>query len=96
MFNKKGLLLLGLFLGLIGPPIVMYSFFYWNYYEVGFETFINRLLYSTLFAPVLSLCVLINLLLFFTFIWLNRDDGARGVLFSTLLYAFVVLTMKLF
>lgn len=90
------MLILGSVIGLIGPPIAMYLFYFFNYSSIEFKVFINRLLYSTLFAPVLSLAVLINLLLFFSFIWLNKDRGAMGVLLSTILYAFVILVMKMF
>jgi len=83
-------------MGLIGPPLVMYSYFLVSYRAIGFEVFIDRLLYSTLFVPVLSLCVLINLLLFFIFIWMNKDEGSMGVLLSTILYAFLIFGMKLF
>ena len=96
MSNKTIFLIAGIMVGLIGPPVAMYSFYYFNYRSIEFQVFIDRLLYSTLFAPVLSLCVLINLLLFFSFIWVNKDEGAKGVLFATILYAFVILGMKLF
>jgi hypothetical protein len=86
----------GAVLGLLGPPVVMFTYYHFYYGSLEFSVFIDRLLYSTLFAPVLSLCVLINLLLFFGFIWMNKDEGARGVLLSTILYAIVVFTMKIF
>ena len=96
MDKRKLTIALGIFLGLIGPLITMYTFYFFNYSALEFEVFIDRLLYSTLFAPVLSLCVLINLLLFFVFIWLNRDEGSKGVLLTTILYALLILGMKLF
>ena len=88
--------LIGALAGLIGPPIAMLLFYHFNYSQLEFQVFIDRLLYSTLFAAVLSLCVLINLLLFFIFIWINRDEGAQGVLLVTILYALWILGMKLF
>ena len=96
MDKRKLTIALGVFLGLIGPLITMYTFYFFNFNTLEFEVFIDRLLYSTLFAPVLSLCVLINLLLFFVFIWLNKDEGSRGVLLTTILYALLILGMKLF
>jgi hypothetical protein len=87
---------LGGAIGLIAPPIVLYLYYLIQYSGIGFDIFIERLIYSTLFAPMLSLAVLVNLLLFFSFIWLDKDDGSAGVLLSTLIYAFVIFGLKLF
>lgn len=94
--SKYFLRVVGAGIGIIGPPISLYLIYIINYSGLEFKEFINRLLYTSLFAPMLSLAVLINLLMFFGFIWLNKDEGARGVLMSTLLYAFVVFGLKLF
>ncbi|HAW52372.1 MAG TPA: hypothetical protein DCX54_08615 [Flavobacteriales bacterium] len=83
-------------IGLIGPPIVLWLYYLIQYSDVGFTVFIERLWYTTLFTPMLSLAVLVNLLLFFAFIWLDKDDGSAGVLLSTLLYAFVIFGLKIF
>jgi hypothetical protein len=82
--------------GLIAPPIALWVYYLIQYSGIGFDVFIERLLYSTLFAPMLSLAVLVNLLMFFGFIWLDKDDGSAGVLLSTLLYAFLVFGLKMF
>ena len=88
--------LLGAFLGMIGPPIALFIFYYFNYHQLEFQEFVNRLVYTTLFAPMMSLSVLVNLFLFFCFIWMNKDEGAQGVLLITILYAFWIFGMKLF
>ena len=96
MGSKTTLRIIGGLLGLIGPPIALFIFYYFNYSELAFSEFINRLVYTTLFAPMMSLSVLVNLFLFFCFIWINKDEGAQGVLFVTILYAFWIFGMKLF
>lgn len=96
MASRNVLIGAGIITGLAGPLLGMYSFYFFNFRATEFDDFIYRLLYSTLFAPVLSVCVVINLLLFFSFIWLDRDEGARGVLFSTIIYAIIVFILKLF
>lgn len=45
-------------------------------------------------SKVVSLSTIPNLLLFFLFIWTNRNFSARGVIFSTLLLAFLMLILK--
>ncbi len=87
---------LGVVIGLIGPWIGLYIYYYSNFRANPFSVFLDRLLYTTLFGPMLSLAAMMNLLLFFIFIWLNRDEGAMGVLLSTFLYGFVVFALKLF
>ena len=45
-------------------------------------------------ASIISLSVIPNLLLFFVFIWTNRLFAARGVLFSTFIFAALMLIFK--
>ena len=45
-------------------------------------------------SKMLSLSAIPNLLLFFLFIWTDRNLSARGVVFATLLLAFVMLILK--
>lgn len=45
---------------------------------------------------VISLSVLVNLVLFFTFLRMNRDQSAHGVLGATFLYVFLVIYLKFF
>jgi hypothetical protein len=45
-------------------------------------------------SKVVSLAAIPNLLLFFLFIWTKRNFSARGVIFATLLLAFVMLILK--
>ncbi|MEQ9062601.1 MAG: hypothetical protein RIE58_00380 [Vicingaceae bacterium] len=86
----------GSIVGLAGPWLALWAYYKLNYASIGFKVFLDRLLYTSFFAPMLSLAVLINLLLFFSFLWLKRDNGAIGVLFATIVYAFVVFGFKLF
>ena len=87
---------IGAAVGLIAPPIALWIYYLLKYSALEFSVFIDRLWYSTMFVPMFSLAVLANLLMFFTFIWLDKDDGSAGVLVSTLLYAFIVFGFKLF
>ncbi|MCB0395763.1 MAG: hypothetical protein KDD36_03865 [Flavobacteriales bacterium] len=47
-------------------------------------------------APVVSLSLIFNLILFFILIWRRWDLAARGVLFATFLWAPVVVYLKYF
>ena len=89
-------ILVGVVIGLIAPLFPLWIFYITKFGSNDFSVFVSRLIYSTLFGPVLSLCALINLLIFFIFIWLNRDGTSWGVLLSTIIYAFIVFGFKLF
>jgi hypothetical protein len=95
VLDKFRLRIIGSVIGLLAPTISLWIFYMWNFPNLPFQTFIQRMMFSNLFAPLLSLCILINLLAFFGFIWTDRDEGARGVLFTTFLYGFVVLILKI-
>lgn len=47
-------------------------------------------------SHVISLCLLINLLIFFMNIKTYRDEEARGIIFATILYGVVIVLLKIF
>jgi hypothetical protein len=82
--------------GILFPFVVMFILYHVQYSNVAIQEFLRRLFVSQLFFPVLSICVLPNLILFFIFIWTHRYFSARGVLGATLFYALLVLVFRLF
>jgi hypothetical protein len=46
-------------------------------------------------SKLISLAAIPNLLLFFVFIWTGRNLSARGVIFATLVLAFLMLILKI-
>ena len=54
-----------------------------------------KMFVSNIFTPLLSLSVVVNLGLFFIFINKNFYYAARGVIFSTIIYAIIVFALKL-
>ena len=85
----------GFFVGIIAPIVafVIYVAFYLESDVV--ETY-NSLVKMNKLTHVISWSALINLLLFFMNIKTNRDRVAKGILFATMLYAFIVLYLKVF
>lgn len=47
-------------------------------------------------SHVISLCLLINLLIFFINIKTYRDEEARGIIFATILYGVFIVLLKIF
>lgn len=86
----------GFFIGAIAPIaafIVYVAFFTDKSDPIGMY---KQLIEMGKLSHVVSLSVLINLLIFFMSIKTNRDENARGILFSTILYGVTIVVMKLF
>lgn len=86
-------MLYGLILGLLLPPLALVIFWLVKS-DLGFWNFLQRFHLLGMLSKVLSLATVPNLLLFFVFIWTHRNFSARGVIFATLLMAFVMLVLK--
>ncbi len=83
----------GLLLGIILPVVTLAGFWLVRF-DGGFFEFLGQFQNVGMLSKVLSLCTLPNLLPFFLFIWTNRIFSARGVIFATLIIAFVMLLLK--
>ncbi len=92
----KDHLLTGLFVGLLAPSIGIFLFYYLNYQSRGLEDFLSFSVREKLLSPLLSLCCVINLALFYIFIQFNLYFSARGVILSTFIYGFFIVVLKFF
>jgi len=84
----------GTLVGVIAP-IVAFVVYVAFYLDADVIQTVNKLVQINKIAHVISLSVLINLLIFFMNLRTNREMSAKGILLATLLYAFVVMIMKL-
>lgn len=81
-----------LFLPLAGIP-----FFYWvKFSDRTFAMYLLMVKQPTVLSPMLSFGLVLNLFLFFGFISNNYYNAARGVIFSTILYAIPIVVTKFF
>lgn len=86
---------LGAIIGLIAPMISLFGFYLVKYSHLTFSKFFNDILLGYgILLPVISLCVITNLLVFFIFIWTNRNHSARGVLLATFVYGGYMMYQK--
>lgn len=86
-------LLAGLIPALILPALTLVAFWIVKS-DRGFVDFLVYFQDMKMLSKVVSLTAIPNLLLFFLFIWTKRNFSARGVIFATLLLAFVMLILK--
>jgi len=91
--KKFNTILAGLIPGII-LPITTLVIIWLVRYDGGFFNFLAMFQRMGMLSKILSLSVIPNLLLFFIFLWINRPFSARGVIFATLVMAFVMLVLK--
>jgi hypothetical protein len=84
---------LGLISGIIVPAISVIVIWLIRY-DGGLFEFISRFQRMGMLSKIISLATIPNLLLFFICIWTNRNFSARGVIFATLIVAFIMLVLK--
>ncbi len=86
-------LLSGLIPALILPALTLLGFWIIKT-DRGFIDFLTYFQKMQMLSKVVSLTAIPNLLLFFVFIWTKRNFSARGVIFASLLLAFLMLILK--
>jgi hypothetical protein len=82
--------------GLFAPVIGYLAFTSLYFKGVSFLDVFELFQTRNVLPHVISLSVIVNLVLFFTFLKMNRDYSARGVLGATFIYVFVVVYLKFF
>jgi hypothetical protein len=92
-FNKTWL---GILFGLLAPSIAMWIYYRINFGHLGMSAFIKYLKIGDTYTPLISLCVLANLAVFYPFIWKEKWNGAKGVLAATFIWTAIVIYLKFF
>jgi len=87
---------LGLPAGLIGPLVGILSFYFVKFGHASITEFFELAASKNLLSPLLSLCAIINLGVFYGFIQLNYLYSARGVILSTFVYGLIIIALKFF
>ncbi|MFY8191293.1 MAG: hypothetical protein ACOVK9_10035 [Bacteroidia bacterium] len=94
--NWKDNIFLGFILGLLGPTIGIIGFYLVNYSASTLADFIDLSVKQKLLSPLLSLCCVINLALFYLFIHFEKYPTGRGIILATFLYGLVIVLFKFF
>lgn len=96
MLQKADKVYIGLLLGIVAPFIGFFAFYMITYSHLSIGSFIKKMILAHVYTPLISLCVISNLPVFFTFIYSDKYYGARGVLLATFIYAGLVVFLKYF
>ena len=87
---------LGVFLGLVAPSIGILIFYLFNYSLQNISSFLELAVKEKMLSPLLSLCVVINLGVFYLFINFEKYLTARGIILSTFTYGLAIVVLKFF
>jgi len=94
---KKDNLKLGLVLGLVGPVLGLIVVYFIKFSSYGFLEFLDYFFNTRgLITSVGALCLLANAVLFTLYINTHRDNTAKGIFVTTLLYGIAILIIKVF
>lgn len=86
---------LGLLLGAIIPPIALFGVYKWVNRTNSFMEFIDKLSVWGVQTSVFLWCILPIAFVFALFYFLHYDNAAKGVVFPTMIYTIVLLTIDL-
>ncbi len=92
--NKFDHLLIGLFLGLLAPSIGILIFFYSKFSESNLSEFLTVSIQEKMLSPLLSLCAVINLAVFYLFIQLDKLQTGKGIILATFIYGLAIVLLK--
>jgi hypothetical protein len=94
---KRDNLKLGIFLGFIGPILGLVVIYFIKFPSYPFGVFLDEFIHTNkLITSIGSLSLLANIILFTIYINTHRDNTAKGIFYSTLIYGIAILVMKLF
>ena len=94
---KRDNLKLGLVLGLLGPLLGLVIVYLVKFSSYGFTEFLDYFFNDQrLITSVGALCLLANAVLFTFYINTHRDNTAKGIFATTLVYGIAILIIKVF
>ena len=97
MILKKDNLRLGLALGLLGPILGLALIWQFKFNEMPFTEFLDMFMSNNrLITSIGSLSLLANAVLFTIYINTERDETAKGIFISTVIYGIGILILKIF
>ena len=86
----------GLVIGLLGPFIGMFGFYYWKFSIYSLKSFIQALaVEKTILTSMISFSLLANAILFTIFLNKSKDFTAKGIFVSTCFWAVLAIALKI-
>jgi len=98
MIFKRDNLRLGMLLGLLGPVVGLVIIYLVKpeFRGIGFADFLDLFIHSNkLITSIGALCLLANAILFTLYINTHRDNTAKGIFLTTVIYGIGILVLKI-
>ena len=93
---KKDDFKLGVILGLLGPMIGLFGYYFWKFSLYSFSDFFNALRQNKPLITAITIpCLLVNIIFFTYYINTKKDQTAKGIFVVTLIYAVTALLFKI-
>jgi hypothetical protein len=93
---KKDDFKLGVILGLVGPMIGLFGYYFWKFSLYSFSDFFNALSQNKPLITAITIpCLLVNIIFFTYYINTKKDQTAKGIFVVTLIYAVTALLFKI-
>jgi hypothetical protein len=94
---KRDNLKLGLLLGLIGPILGLIVVYFVKFSSISFLEFFDLFIHENkLITSLGTICLLANAVIFTFYINTHRDQTAKGIFVTTLIYGIGILMLKIF
>ena len=90
----KDSVVIGTIVGIICPALGILIFYLLNFNDQPLMDFLSESITNKLLSPLLSLCAILNLGIFYLFLQRNKLYSARGVIFSTIIYGLTIVILK--
>jgi len=84
----------GFIAGILFPAIGFLIFWWWNFDTLSVSEYFSHLLRMNKLPQVISLSVIMNLGVFYLFLWKKFYYSARGVIGATFFWVLIVLIQK--
>lgn len=94
MKKIKDHIIIGIILGLAGPLLGSLGFYLVEFNHQSLVDFLDMAVTKKLLSPLLSLCAVINLGVFYLFLNAEKYLIARGIILSTLIYGLIIVLFK--
>ena len=92
--SKFDKIYIGIITGILAPLAGVVIFYAINFSGEPMLEFLTASIKNKLLSPLLSLCAVINLGLFYLYLQFNYLYSARGVILSTLLLGLAIVVVK--
>jgi len=92
--TKFNHLVIGIIIGLLAPTIGIIIFYFTKFESLTLGEFLKISVEEKMLSPLLSLCAVINLAVFYLLIQFDKLKTGRGIILATFIYGLAIVLLK--